>query len=184
MPQDMGPSRAPRIFGILSIVFASLVLLGGLFGLLGLIVPVMVAHAPPPRSPEDARAMEFISRMYLGMGLISAILSVMSALLLALGIGQMRYRKWAATWSVRWGVAGVGCVVVMAILCATTFGRSLADVVQLGGDAQAVAPVAARQVGTAFGAIYAAMIVFFYAPYPILLMVFFSRPRVRAVMTA
>jgi hypothetical protein len=183
MPQDMGPTRAPRTFGILSIVFASLVLLSSLFGLLGLIVPIMAAHAPPPRTPEDAHVLAFVTRMYLGMGIISAILSVMSALLLALGIGQLRYRKWACTWSVRWGIVGIGAVVVMAILCATTFGQSLGDAMQMGGT-QPFAPGAAKQVGGVFGAIYAAMIVVFYAPYPILLVVFFSRPRVRAAMTA
>ena len=57
-----------------------------------------------------------LSSMYLGMGAISAILSVMSALLIALGIGQLRYRAWAAVWSVRWGVVALGAVVVMAIL--------------------------------------------------------------------
>ncbi len=183
--QPTSVSRVPRTFGVLSIVFASLVLLGSLFGLLGLIVPVMLSHAPPPKSPEDAEALAFLSRMYLGMGAISAILSVMSGALLALGIGQLRQRAWAALWSVRWGVVALGCVVVMAILCATTFGRSLGDAMQLGNHgSQAVNPTAARQMGTAFGAVYAAMIVFFYAPYPILLMVFFSRPRVRASMTA
>ncbi|MGZ3426216.1 MAG: hypothetical protein ACXVCV_06165, partial [Polyangia bacterium] len=43
---------------------------------------------------------------------------------------------------------------------------------------------AARQVGTAFGAVYAAMLVLFYSPYPILLLVYFSRDRIRAAMTA
>src|SRR5689334_17609232 len=121
MPPTMGPSGAPRTFGILSITFASLVLLGSLFGLIGLIVPVMLKHAPPA-SAGDQRALEMLSTMYLGMGVISAILTVMSALLIALGIGQLLYRRWAAAWSVRWGVVAIGAVVVMAVLCVTMMG--------------------------------------------------------------
>jgi len=181
MPQDMGPSRAPRTFGILSIVFSSLVLLGSLFGLIGLVVPVMIRHAPPS-SAADQRTLQMLSTMYLGMGLISAILTVMSALLIALGIGQLRYRRWAAVWSVRWGVVALGAVVVMAMLCATMFGQSVSNAVSMDGPMKD--PAAARMAGNMFGAVYAVMIVFFYAPYPILLMVFFSRPRLRAVMTA
>jgi hypothetical protein len=181
MAQNMGgPSAAPRTFGILSIVFAALVLVGSLFGLLGLIVPVALKHAPTSR-PEDAAAMKMLSDMYLGMGLVSAILSVMSALLLALGIGQLRYRKWAAVWSVRWAVVALGAVVVMAILMTTTMRSTLGSVATMGGAGN---PQAARAVGSMFGIIYASMIVVFYSPYPILMLVYFSRERVRAAMTA
>ncbi len=181
MQQNMGVTAAPRTFGILSLVFASLVLVGSLFGLLGLLVPMLAAHAPPPARPEDAQALKMLSTMYLGMGLISAILSVMSALLIALGIGQLRYRKWAAVWSVRWAIVALGAVVVMAILMTTTMRSTVGSIASV---AQAPNAGAARQVGTAFGAVYATMIVLFYSPYPILLLVYFSRDRVRAAMTA
>ena len=137
----MGVTAAPRTFGILSIVFASLVLVGSLFGLLGLLVPMLAAHAPPPTRPEDAQALKMLSTMYLGMGLISAILSVMSALLIALGIGQLRYRKWAAVWSVRWAIVALGAVVVMAILMTTTMRSTVGSIAsrrpgsQCGGGA-------------------------------------------------
>jgi hypothetical protein len=177
----MGVTTVPRTFGILSIVFASLVLVGSLFGLLGLLVPMFAAHAPPPTRPEDAQALQLVSTMYLGIGVISAILSVMSALLIALGIGQLRYRRWAAVWSVRWGVVALGAVVVMAILMTTTMRSTIGSIGGLTGSGNAGA---ARQVGTAFGAVYAAMMVLCYSPYPILLLAYFSRARVRAAMSA
>jgi hypothetical protein len=182
MPQNMGVTAVPRTFGILSIVFASVVLVGSLFGLLGLVVPVLLKHAPPPSRPEDAQALAMVSSMYLGMGMISAILSVMSALLLALGIGQLRYRAWAAVWSVRWGVVALGAVVVMAILMTKTMSStlgSLASTANVNADA-----AAARNVGSMIGVVYAAMMVLFYSPYPILMLAYFSRDRVRAAMTA
>lgn len=187
MPENMGVTSVPRTFGVLSIVFASLVLVGSLFGLIGLVVPVLLKHAPPPTRPEDAQAMAMLSSMYLGMGAISAILSVMSALLLALGIGQLRYRAWAAVWSVRWGVVALGAVVVMAILMTTTMRSTLGGIAataNAAGGSGGPDPSAARNIGGFIGGVYAAMMVMFYSPYPILLLVYFSRDRVRAAMTA
>jgi len=182
MAQNMGGVTAvPRTFGILSIVFSSLVLVGSLFGLVGLVIPVLLKHVPPPTRPEDAEAMRMLSSMYLGMGLVSAILSVMSALLLALGIGQLRYRRWAAVWSVRWGVVALGAIVVMAILMTRTMGSTFGSI---GALAQNPNPQAAHTVGSMIGGVYAAMMTLFYSPYPILMLVYFSRERVRAAMTA
>jgi uncharacterized membrane protein len=178
----MGVTRVPRTFGILSIVFASIVLVSSLFGVLGLMVPALIAHAPPPR-PEDKQALEFVSRMYTAMGIISVMLAVMSGALLALGIGQLRYRQWAHVWTVRWGIVALGVVVIMAIVMAKFFTSSIFDVMAQNPNT-ASDQAAMRGVGNAFGAIYASMIVVFYAPYPILLMIFFSRRHVRAAMTA
>ncbi len=182
MAQNMGGgvTAVPRTFGILSIVFSSLVLVGSLFGLLGLIVPVALKHAPPS-SAKDAEAMAMLSTMYLGMGVISAILTVMSGALLAVGIGQLRYRAWAAVWSVRWGIVALGAIVVMAILMTRTMGATMGSIGSLGDNPN---PQAAHVVGNIFGGVYAAMMVVFYSPYPILMLVYFSRDRVRAAMTA
>ncbi|MDB4965815.1 MAG: hypothetical protein JWN44_1504 [Myxococcales bacterium] len=177
----VGVTRAPRTLGILSIIFASIVLFGSLFGVLGLLVPLMLRHAPPGRA-ADRQALEMLSHMYLVMGAMSAILLVMSSTLLALGIGQLRYRAWAAVWTVRWSVVALGCVVVMAILMSRMFssGTFFSALAQTNPEAAA----GAKQVGTLFGAVYAGMMVFFYSPYPILLIAFFTRPRVRAAMSA
>jgi hypothetical protein len=175
-----GVTRVPRTFGILSIIFASIVLFSSLFGVIGLVVPLMLRHAPPGRA-EDRQALEMLSHMYLMMGSMSAILMVMSATLLALGIGQLRYRAWAAVWSIRWGIVAMGCVVVMAILVSQMFSGTFFNMLaQKNPDAAA----GAHQVGRMFGAVYAGMVVLFYSPYPILLIAFFTRARVRAAMSA
>jgi hypothetical protein len=175
-----GVTAVPRTFGILSIVFASIVILFSLFGLVGLIVPVLLKHAPTTR-PEDAQAMAMLSSMYTCMGLISAILTVMSSLLLALGIGQLRYRKWAAVWSPRWAIVALGALVVMAILMTTMMRSTFGSIGELGQNAN---PQAAKQVGSMIGIVYAFMMVLFYSPYPILMLVYFSRERIRAAMIA
>jgi hypothetical protein len=38
-------------------------------------------------------------------------------------------------------------------------------------------------LGSLFGGTFGGMMIFFYAPYPILMLVFFTRDRVRATMT-
>src|SRR5437660_11097448 len=94
-PPAMGVTRAPRTLGILSIIFASIVLFMSLFGVVGLVVPALIRHAPPGND-SDRAALEMIARMYLMIGAVSTILLVMSATLLALGIGQLRFRALAA----------------------------------------------------------------------------------------
>lgn len=179
-----GVTRVPRTMGILSIVFGSIVLFFSLFGTLGLIVPLVVSHAPPPTRPDDAIVMQAVTRIYGAMGGISAMLTVMSALLLALGIGQMRYRRWAGVWSVRWAVVALGAVVVMALVAATFF-SSFFDLMAAGDHAATPQGLAgAREAGRAMGIVYAAMTVLMYAPWPIVMLAFFSRKHVRAAMTA
>jgi hypothetical protein len=178
-----GITRVPRTLGILSIVFGSIILFFSFFGLLGLLVPLLASHAPPSSRPEDAVMLTAISRIYGSMGGISALLSVMSALLLGLGIGQIRYRRWAAAWSVRWAVVALGAVVVMALVTATFF-SSFLDLIGSVPGSNPNAAAGARQAGWAIGVVYGFMTVLFYAPYPLVLLVFFSRRDVRTAMTA
>lgn len=174
-------TRAPRTIGVLSITFAAIVLFFSLFGMLSFLVPTMVRSAPATR-PEDAAALAAMSGTYTAAGLMSAMLAVMSALLLALGIGQLRYRKWAAVWSVRWAVVALGCVALMAIWMVRMPGQMMHAIA--ANAPSGPPPEAAGAVGTIMGVVYAAMMVFFYAPYPIVLLVMFTRPRLRAAMTA
>ena len=68
---------------------------------------------------------------------------VMSALLLAIGIGQLRYRAWAQRWSVYWGVAGLVCVALMVAISMLVISPAYAEMfdslsrLKPGGDGQA-----------------------------------------------
>ncbi len=174
------PTRVPRILGTLSIVFAALVLCGSLFGVLGLAVPALIARAPAPR-PDDAAMVASIGRMYGVMGGLSALYAVLAAALLGLGIGQLRYRRWAAVWTVRWAIVALGAVLVTADLVATTFTQSLTGMLAAGPNGLGAG---AQPMSHALGIVYAAMAICFWTPYPLLLLVFFSRKRVCAAMTA
>src|SRR5262245_60075344 len=104
--QELPPhqrSAAPKVFGVLSIIFSSLVLLGSTFGLLGTAASsVLEGVSDVANDSEKAAEIKAMvapmAKIYQGIGLQSMILFVMSALLLAIGIGQLRYRAWARRW--------------------------------------------------------------------------------------
>ena len=115
-------SGAPKVFGVLSIIFASIVLLSSSDGHArdagdAARPPAWASWSPDPeKAAEVTTMMQPMAKVYQGIGLQSAILFVMSALLLAIGIGQLRYRAWAQRWSVYWGVAGLACVGLMVAI--------------------------------------------------------------------
>jgi hypothetical protein len=186
-------SGAPKVFGVLSIVFASIVLLFSSVGMLATLATSAASGmgnvvSDPDKAAEVTAMMQPMAKVYQGIGLESAILFVMSALLLAIGIGQLRYRAWAQRWSVYWGAAGLACVGLMVAISLLVvapayaqFFDSLSQIKPQGGG-QAPAPSMGPMAGM-FGGTFAAMSVIVYAPYPALMLLFFTRDRVRASMT-
>src|SRR5437868_6500185 len=99
-------SSAPKVFGVLSIIFASLMLFGSALGLLATAATSAIENVGSISSPDAETSeqlngmMRPMAKVYRGVGIQSLILFVMSALLLAIGIGQLRFRAWACRWSV------------------------------------------------------------------------------------
>jgi hypothetical protein len=181
-------SGAPKVFGVLSIIFASLVLLSSSLGMLLTLATSALSVIPDAEKTQEAAAMfEPMARVYRGIGLQSAILFVMSALLLAIGIGQLRYRAWARRWSVYWGAAGLLCVAAMVVIALLIISPAYVQVfeglsqLKPQGDGQPM-PSMGPMAGI-FGGTFAVLCVIFYAPYPALMLMFFTRDRVRASMT-
>ncbi len=119
--QEHERSGAPKVFGVLSIIFASIVLLSSSLGMLATLATSAATSMgkmvpDPEKAAEVTTMMQPMAKVYQGIGLQSAILFVMSALLLAIGIGQLRYRAWAQRWSVYWGAAGLACVGLMVAI--------------------------------------------------------------------
>ena len=131
-----------------------------------------------------------MAKVYAGIGYQSAILFVMSALLLAIGIGQVRFRAWACRWSVYWGVAGLVCVGLMVAISLLIISPAYADMFESmgrlkgGADGNAELGAAMGGISSIFGGTFAILCVVFYAPYPALMLLFFTRARVRASMTS
>jgi len=191
--QEHERSGAPKVFGVLSIIFSSIVLLSSSVGMLATLATSAASGMgklvpDPEKAAEVTTMMQPMAKVYQGIGLQSAILFVMSALLLAIGIGQLRYRAWAQRWSVYWGAAGLACVGLMVAISLliiapayAEFFESMSHIKPQGGG-QASVPSMGPMAGM-FGGTFAAMSVIFYGPYPVLMLLFFTRDRVRASMT-
>ena len=136
---------SPRVFGVLSIVFGSLTaLFGGLIGAVGFYATQIERSS---NKPED-----------IPLVLIFVTLAISAVLLVVIGIGQLRYRRWALGATLGWAVAAL-----------------LLGVGQIAGFLAWVPDGEARLGFTFTWAI-------FLLPYPVLLLVFFTRPAIKAAM--
>jgi hypothetical protein len=184
-------SGAPKVFGVLSITFASIQLLLATFGLLGAAAAGLgesasSVAADPDKAAEVGALLHPVAQIYKGFGLESLILFVMSVLLLVIGIGQLRYRRWARSWSVYWGGAGlvgVALLVAISLLIISPGYAALMDAASQVKPAQSDAAGSMAGLGAVFGGTFAVISVLLYTPYPALMLLFFTRDHVRASMT-
>jgi hypothetical protein len=189
-------SGAPKVFGVLSIIFASLMLFFSAIGLLATAATSSLENIGSISSPDAEKTeqlnamMRPMAKVYRGLGLQSLILFVMSALLLAIGIGQLRFRAWACRWSVYWGAAGLVCVgllvAISLLLISPAYGELFESAARLKpqADGQPALPTSMGGLTAMFGGTFAVLSVIVYAPYPALMLLFFTRARVRASMTS
>jgi hypothetical protein len=141
-------------------------------------------------SPEQQQVLEammsHLGTIYSALGIQGLVLAAMSGWLLALGIGQLRYRRWACRGSVYWGGAALAVLVGMLLLALLVIGPAYQamfdDLARVSPSGSAPAAFTSN-LGTIFGGGSGVVMAVFYAPYPILLLYYFSRERVRAVMT-
>lgn len=186
--------KSPKVFGILSIVFASITLLFSLFAFLGSFAGAnmkeMIAASSGFRGMDAAVAdgiAELIGGIYTAAAINSGLFVAFSALLLAIGIGQVGYRRWARSASVYWGVGALVSLVVMSVLLFTMVGPVYDRIFELAGaavhdDPQLSRMMAAADMGPIAGAGGTVFLVLFFAPYPILLLAFFTKARLKEAM--
>jgi hypothetical protein len=183
---DERQSGAPKIFGTLSIIFSSITLFFSFFSVIMLVVPIVMGKMQErgltPTKPDDVAIFDFMKSIYLGIGLHGLILTVMSALLLAIGIGQLRYRAWARTFTVYWSIAALAAIVGMIAINMAVIGPAYARLLEMAARGTKGIDSAGQAMGAFFGGAYSIFLVIFYAPYPILMLAFFRRPRVRLAM--
>lgn len=186
-------SSAPRIFGILSIIFASLTavgsLTGGCLGYLGKNMPQMhTVMSQGTQEPEKtAKAYHEFYRSTFGASVTSSVVYfVMSLALLVVGFGQLRFRRWARSLTLAWGWAALVALAVVVTVtmlvvepASTRMMESLKETAPTGSlDAHFYSTMGSFTGGW-FSVI---MTVVSYAPYPILLLYIFSKPRIKAAM--
>lgn len=187
--------KSPKVFGILSIIFASITLLFSIFAFLGTFAGAnmkeMIAASSGFNGVDAVVAegvADLIGGIYTAGAINSGLFVFFSALLLAIGIGQVGYRRWARSWSVFWGAGALVSLVVMSVLLFTMVGPVYDRIFELAGaaaydDPQLRRMMAAADMGPIAGAGGTVFLVLFFAPYPILLLAFFTKERVREAMT-
>jgi len=191
------PPKSPKVFGILSIIFGSLMILGGLGqscgGLAGGAMTGMMGGLAS-MAPDDqvaggmSEAMSIASSITWVQVVEGLIFVIMSSLLLAIGIGQLKYRRWARAASVYWGAAALVCLLIiiglMVAVVVPATERMFEAMAQIAPEGE-MPPI---DIGGMMGSMGTAASIFgnilFYSPYPILLLIFFTRPRVQSAMNS
>lgn len=188
---EMAPTSAPKVFGVLSIVFSSITLLTSLFSsCLGLFGGGMTSLSNTlPGNTADAprikEMMEFMGTIYTAMGAQGVVFLVMSAILLFVGIGQLRYRRWAAQGSIYWSALALVVLVGVVVMSYAVIGpayEKMFEMMSKGGASGALPSELTAKLSGWIGGSTGIASVILYAPYPILMLIFFSRPRIRAAM--
>jgi hypothetical protein len=183
----------PRALGVLSIIFASITLL---FTLVSGCMAIATQRGVDTDSwmfkntqNPEARA-ELMKRFHERVRPVTVtqttVYIIMSVGLLLIGIGQLRYRSWARKLSVYWGalaLLSLGVNVALSVLIVGPANQELFSELQRisKGMEAAVNSIAASWASSPW---MLASTVVMYAPYPILLIIYFSRAGARRSMVA
>jgi hypothetical protein len=123
--------------------------------------------------------------VYNGLGIQGLILTVMSIWLLVIGVGQLRYRRWACRHAVLWGWSSFAALAAVVAISFLMVGPAYQRFFEAQAQARAPLPAGAQSglmsliYGGSFGVSYLVGL----APYPILTLLFFSKARIRRAMS-
>jgi hypothetical protein len=158
---------AVTVFGVLNIVFAGF----GLVGMLGTFVllfadPALAAGNPALKAIQDNPGYAAWIKLSIPLGLLTC------AVLLAAGIGLLMLKRWGRNLSIAYGVYAI----VMAL---ANMGVSYNYLVRplMDDAARKHGPEAAAAIGGAVGGIAGGCLGLIY---PVLLLIFMTRPTVKA----
>lgn len=168
------------MLGVLSITFGAIVALFYLFSVVSAGAPMGVPAAQDTLGISEALE-QFVDETRMASLVSSLLMLIMSASLIFIGIGQLKYKKWAVRASITWAVVALLVVVVLGAINFAVLGpameRAFSDFVADNPDVPDVRAVRA---------VFSAVSTFFLIldlPYPIILLVFFRKPQVVQAMT-
>lgn len=162
----MNRPTSVTVFGVLNLVFAALGLLSALMGL------VMFAAAAVNSSNPISQVIHDNPTFALWMKVCTALNLVVSAVLLAAGIGLLQLKSWARKVSIGYAIYSMIMLVVGTVVNYFFVFMPLLEKAHLEQGPEAAASIGAMvgaMVGSCFGIIY-----------PILLLIFMFRPKVVA----
>ncbi|MCC6620832.1 MAG: hypothetical protein IT385_06235 [Deltaproteobacteria bacterium] len=199
-------SGTPKVCGVLSIIFASLVLLGGLMGTCGGFAGASMTDfdlqvgsasfeldgsrlSPALQAELVNLVKDKVGGIYLATGIISLVFTAMSAWLLALGIGQVGYKRWARGQTVTWGIAALVVLLGVTVYSMAVIGPAYQGILdeaarRAGSMHDLPLKMSFGNVGTFAGMGAAIFSIAIFAPYPIVLIALFKGDKARQAMTA
>jgi hypothetical protein len=161
----MNRPTAVTVFGVLNIVFA-------VFGVIGLIASVML-FLPQANSTNPVIQLIHDRPAYAAWMKWSAALGgVVSVALLAAGIGLLHLKPWARTASVLYGIYAIVMVIAGSVVNYFFLLRPMLEQAQQKHGPEAAAAIGGAVGGTVGGC--------FGLIYPVLLLIFMTRPNVVA----
>lgn len=171
--RGLRPHPAPKVLGILSIVFGGIVLL---MTLVGLTLSGAGAFEQLPGVDMGA-AKTYMDALEPWATILMMSMIAMSGALVAIGIGQLKYQRWARTAAIGWSILGlvivVGLVLHHYLLTVPALEVFLSS---FGGDNEVTSMM--KGMTGASGILSVIM----YAPYPIILLVIMRKPAVLEAM--
>lgn len=187
-------SPAPRVFGILSLVFAGMTVISLVFGgAMQLVGRHSEAYRSLmtrglPNQDDKKQAYEDYHAATHGSAMASiAVYGVMSVLLAFVGLGQVRYRRWARRWTNVWAVAALAVLVGMLVMNQLLVVPATEQFFEAMKEASPTGSLEARMnqwMRSVFGGGFSvATTLVSYAPYPALLLYVFNRRAVKASLT-
>lgn len=167
-------TNTPRTLGLLSIIFGALVVVNSL---IALVAGKQFGTMAVQESQREAFG-RYLAEVHDYTMATSVVMLLMAGALIAIGIGQRGYKRWAVKASVLWGMAGLAVVVAQAIGAFTVvlpaLDRFTTEITSnVGLDSGAF--VAGAKIGAFLG-------IAFYVPYPLILILSFRKPHIVAAM--
>jgi hypothetical protein len=167
--RGLRPHPAPKVLGILSIVFGGIVIL---MTLVGLTMSGVGAFEQLP-GVDMAAAQIYIDALEPWATILMMSMIAMSGALVAIGIGQLKYQRWARTAAIGWSL--LGFVIIIGLLLQhylVTVPALEVFLGSLGGGNEVTSMM--RGLTGASGIVS----VILYAPYPIIMLVLMRKPAV------
>lgn len=183
-------TSVPKVFGVLSIIFASLVLLFSLIGAcssaFGRSMGSSFGSLGGQQAAQFKVMMQYMSSIYNYMLIQQLIFLLMSSALLAIGIGQVKYKRWARAWSVYWGWAALialGVVLAISFFAVGPMYKEMFAAITKNVPSGSM-PMAklSSGMGSLMGGAMGVIYLIFYSPYPILMLLFFNKGNVKQAM--
>lgn len=165
-------SPAPKVLGILSLVFGGVVILMSLIGF-----SIGGASSMEGLPGAEAAMNEYLTTIEPWASLLLTAMLVMSGTLVVIGVGQLGYKRWARKAAITWGIAGIVVVVGTVLHHYLNVVPSFHLLTAVFADTPEVATMMEGMTSSA-----GILSVVMYAPYPIINLVLMRKPTVVAAM--